>query len=488
MQTGIFSREEFKKRTALRRDAEIGTVEALCRNIQLIADLSYADILVYVLAKGGEGFVVVAEAKPNTSISVHARSQLGGKKSDLPQAEAVVQRAFEKGRRERLASGVLGRRPVAVEAVPIRNGEQIIAVMTRERRGDRAGRLSEMELTYMWAADELVRMIEDGLVDIGLSFPSSKEAGDGLLRIDSDGIITYASPNAVTIYKRLGVEQDIVGQHFAGLGLDESPVAEALEGHRAEEREIADRGMSVVKRAIPLVESGQVKGVISIVRDMTDLRAREQQLKLKEATIREIHHRVKNNLQTIASLLRLQARRLNLDEAREALLESVGRISSIAAVHETLSQQTVGSLDFREVLGSIAAMVEQGLANPETKVTIEMVGEGGQVPTPAATSLALVATELLQNAVRHAFVGRKNGRIRVELSRDEEALTLRVVDDGIGLPKGFNPKEHSNLGLEIVNTLVSQELKGEWYISGNEGTEVEIRVPAQSLAREDEGS
>lgn len=451
---------------------QMNRIEAVSRNIQLIADLSYSDIAIYCLAKGG-GVVAVATAKPNTSISVHPDNIVGQVIKNPPKA---IAKSFVNGRRVEEKSGHFNDAPIRICAIPIKDDGQAIAVMTSERRSPDDWRPSEMEQMYIGAADDLIQMIEAG-VDAGIDFPSSKEAGDGLLRIDPNGIITYASPNAVTIYRRLGVEDALVGKSIHKIGLDETPISSALEDRKAISREITEKEMTVIKRSIPLIEKDRVKGIVAIIRDVTDVRTREMQLKIKEATIREIHHRVKNNLQTIASLLRLQSRRMTSPEARQALLESVGRISSIAAVHEILSQSGSGTLDFEEIATNINSMIQNGLVHPDKKITIATKGVGGQIPSPMATALALILTELVQNAVEHAFDNMQTGKITITLERRGKILTLVVDDNGVGLPEGFDTVRNSNLGLQIVHTLVVDELGGSWDMMSSDGTRITIRVP-----------
>jgi two-component sensor histidine kinase len=455
------------------------------KEIQLIADLGYCDIVVYCLHDklsseesqqniNSNNMLVVAAAKPNTSTSVRPDNIIGQCFSNPNEA---ITRAFSTGKRANGEAGMFNEAPITITAVPIRDeGKNVIAVMTSERREPEDLRPSEMEQMYMGAAGDLIEMIESG-IDVGVDFPSAKEAGDGLLRVDMNGIITYASPNAVSVYRRLGVEDSLAGRSIYEIGLDETSAASALEDRKAIMGEITERGVTVIKRAIPLIGKHGVKGVVAIIRDVSDVRAREQQLKIKEATIREIHHRVKNNLQTIASLLRLQARRMTTPEARQALLESVGRISSIAVVHEILSASGTGAVDFKEIATNINNMIRRGLVDPGMRITIVTRGVGGQIPSPVATAMALVLTELVQNAVEHAFVGRSEGKIVTSLERRGGIFTMSVSDDGNGLPEGFNVMLNSNLGLQIVHTLVADELDGTWDMQSNGGTRAVVRVP-----------
>lgn len=454
-------------------ESQLERVRAVSKNIQLIADLNYSDIAIFCRSKDG-GAVAVAAAKPNTSVSVREETIVGKVFAKAPKA---VEEAFKKRRRVEYKVSEDKTGILKISAIPIKEGDKVIAVMTSERRSPRDWRPSEMEQIYMSAAEDLIQMIESG-IDVGITFPTSKEVGDGLLRIDPNGIVIYATPNAISIYRRLGIEASLVGQPIGKLGLDESPVLTALEDRKAVKKEIKERGLTVIKRAIPLIENDRLKGVVSIVRDVTEVRAREQQLRIKEATIREIHHRVKNNLQTIASLLRLQARRMSSPEAREALLESVGRISSIAAVHEILSQSSKSIIDFKEVAENITSMFKRSFVTKEKEIEIEVEGYSGEVASSVATSLALVLTELTQNALEHAFSGRKKGKIRVELKREDRRLTMKVIDDGIGVSKKSGAACRHHLGLQIVQTLVTDELSGKWTTEGSsKGTTVTVEIP-----------
>ncbi len=175
---------------------------------------------------------------------------------------------------------------------------------------------------------------------------ASPRAGDGLIRLDADGVVQYASPNALSAYHRLGLAADLVGQH---LGQTTAELAPSLRPRRRgprqtgqrlcpRETEVEGNGGVIQLRVIPLAPKGTRIGSLVLLRDVTELRRRERELITKDATIREIHHRVKNNLQTVAALLRLQARRMDSERGREALSEAVRRVGSIAIVHETLSQ------------------------------------------------------------------------------------------------------------------------------------------------------
>jgi len=225
------------------------------------------------------------------------------------------------------------------------------------------------------------------------------------------------------------------------------------------------------------------------MRDISELRRRDRLLISMDATIREIHHRVKNNLQTISSLLRLQGRRLESPEAKGAIEESVRRIRAIALVHETLSREVGDDVPFSEIVRPLVRMVEEGLLSPEHPITITVEGDAGNLPARIATPLAVVLNELLQNTVDHAFPPSRQaegGSVVVTLSNDGGALVLLVVDDGVGLPEGFSLDASVGLGLSIVRSLVTSQIEGSIDMRSRtaaaggpqtSGTEIEITVP-----------
>jgi len=257
--------------------------------------------------------------------------------------------------------------------------------------------------------------------------------------------------------------------------IDHTRIVEALDNDTPVEDEIEIGGAWVLRRFIPIVIGGERKGAIGFVRDITESRLRDRMLLIKDATIREIHHRVKNNLQTVASLLRLQARRLGTNEARAELEESVRRISSIALVHETLSRESTENVEFDRVAQRVLEMVESSLVHPDRPVRLSLEGSAGELSSEVATPLSLILTELIQNAVEHAFVDR-GGTVTVELKREDPRLLVFVRDDGAGLPAGFTVESGGNLGLQIVRTLLI-ELAGEISVSSNGGTTVELSIP-----------
>jgi hypothetical protein len=331
--------------------ADIEWLHALVSDWQLLADLSFADLVLWAPLQDESGWVVLAQMRPTTGPTTFHDDVVGSFAS-------TGARPFrDSARRERRicregdpewTRGV----PVRRESIPVTREGQVIAVIERSTNLSSARTPSRLELTYLKGADDLAQMVASGMFPWPGQQPAlvrSPRVGDGLLRLGRSGKVSYASPNALSAYRRLGLAADLVGAELgpvtARLCAPGRPTDDALmvtaSGRAPRETEVEGNGSVVQLRAIPLVVSGLRTGALVLVRDVTELRHRERELMTKDATIREIHHRVKNNLQTVAALLRLQARRMEAPEARDALEEAVRRVGSIATVHETLSQARV---------------------------------------------------------------------------------------------------------------------------------------------------
>jgi two-component system, sensor histidine kinase PdtaS len=297
--------------------------------------------------------------------------------------------------------------------------------------------------------------------------------------------VRFASPNAVTSMHRLGIHSYTSGLHLSEMGFDQDAVDVAIRARLPVTEEIERGETSLLIQAIPLLEQERVTGVLLVLRDVTDLRRRDRLLLSKDATIREIHHRVKNNLQTIAALLRLQGRRLQSPEAQAAIEESERRIRSIAIVHETLSRDAGDVVRFDDIVQPLVRVVAETVTGPDRDLRLAVEGDAGMLPGDLATPLAVVLNELMQNAVDHAFIGtdgRTTGTICVQLARDDGQLVVDVVDDGVGLPPGFTVEQSGGLGLSIVHTLVTSELGGTIELRSDAGTRVHLTVPLRKSA------
>ncbi|MGZ6515722.1 MAG: sensor histidine kinase [Actinomycetota bacterium] len=457
---------------------EVDHLHRLLGEWQLLADLAFADLLLFAPVVDRSAFVVLGQVRPYPAQTLYPEDMVGVivDSRDRPKvAQALGEHRIVREGDPEWRDGI----PIREDTIPIMFEGEPIAVISAEQNLASARTPSHLELSYLRAAAAIEQMIAEGTFPFVLEEEGERElsprVGDGFLELDEDLRITYASPNAVSAYRRLGMTTNVLNERLPDLEIDHARIVDGLLENRPVEDEIELAGAWVLRRFIPLVLAGERMGAIGFVRDITESRLRDRMLLIKDATIREIHHRVKNNLQTVASLLRLQARRLGTNEARAELEESVRRISSIALVHETLSRESTENVEFDQVAQRVLEMVETSLVHPDRPVRFSIEGSAGQLPSEIATPLALILTELIQNAVEHAFAYR-GGTVTVMLKREDPTLLVSVRDDGAGLPAAFALESGSNLGLQIVRTLLI-ELAGEITVSSNGGTTVELSIP-----------
>jgi len=347
----------------------------------------------------------------------------------------------------------------------VRYGNKPIAVLSREWSNRTGRHTGELERTYLGIFQRFAAMIAEGSFPFhGLVGDSSAapRVGDGVMVLDDEARVRYASPNAVSALHRVGISANAVGMRLAELGFNDSPVRLAYEDRMPVIEEFEQTpSVTLLTRCMPILAGGEVTGGVLLLRDVTEVRKRDKLLLSKDATIREIHHRVKNNLQTISSLLRLQGRRLESPEAKAAVAESVRRIRTIALVHETLSREPGDDVAFLEIVRPLLRLAEEGLQSPDRPVRFTVQGDGGRLPSTIATPLSVVLTELLQNAVDHGFPeGSTGGDVVVQLNPTGDQLNIRVINDGRGLDSRFELNKATGLGLSIVRTLVTTELAG----------------------------
>src|SRR6478736_7332744 len=478
-----------RQHTALSR-AEVAHLKQLLLECGLLSDLCFADLMLYVPADDG-AWMVVGQVRPATGQTIYVTDYVGVTADD---DRPLLSAAYDQGEicEDAIVISSLAE-PARMMAIPVRYDGRPIAVLTREW-SSRSGRLSgELERTYLGIFQRFAAMIAEGSFPFhGLVGDSSAapRVGDGVMVLDDEARVRYASPNAVSALHRVGISANAVGMRLAELGFNDSPVRRAYDTMAPIIEEFDQtEDVTLLTRCMPILSGtpghSVVTGGVLLLRDVTEVRKRDRLLLSKDATIREIHHRVKNNLQTISSLLRLQGRRTDSPAARYAIEESVRRIRSIALVHETLSHAAGDDVPFLEIVRPLVRMVEEGLISPEHPIRFVVRGDAGTLPAATATAMAVVLTELLQNVVDHAYPdGPDDGaEVSVELVNDGERLDVIVADDGVGPPEGFTVEASTGLGLSIVRTLVTTELAGTIEFRRGEGpddrpgTVVHLSVP-----------
>lgn len=455
-----------------------------------LADLCFADLLLFGKMAGSSRFMVLGQVRPTTHQTLYVDDMVGSTVGD--QSVELLEGAFTSGE---ILDGTLELRNESVhfQCIPVVFGQEPVAVMARVSLlavGRRPGGLGR---NYMIAFERFARMISTGLFPYRSAEKVSVDAprvGDGAALLDASGRITYASPNANNALHRIGVMSTLEGARLDELGVDEHVVDKALADHGPASEEVELSDATVMLRVLPMLQGGHAVGALLLLRDVTEVRVRDRLLLSKDATIREIHHRVKNNLQTIGSLLRLQARRLDPGAGREALLEAERRIRSIALVHDILSREATESVSFDEILEMLVRIAAESLVPSDEPVQFTHEGSAGRLAAEVATPLAVVLTELLQNAVEHGFPSaldrtdrqedERADRVHITIHNDGETLSLAVHDNGRGFPEGFQLGKTRSLGVLICRQLIVDQLGGTMELENERGALVLLRVPVPS--------
>jgi len=459
---------------------------------QLLADLSFADLILWVPIRKDvklwpTGHVAVAHIRPTTAATVFSDDVIGNE--IMWGSRNRIDEALSSG--EIVRDGepeMIGELMIKEETIPVSLDGTVFAVISRHRNSELMRSPGALELNYRQIAHALYRMVAEGSFpykNSGSLFEPVPRVGDGLIRLDVNGVISFASPNARSAFSRMGWKSEIENHKLGDIAeavIKNSPDAHEegiktrLNGKVLRRVEIDNQGATIDLLVLPILAGLDRIGAIVLLQNVTELRRRDRELVTKDATIREIHHRVKNNLQTVSALLRLQARRIEDPGAASALNEAVRRIASIALVHETLSSTSDTDVTFDNVLSSLITHALE-LSPRMGELKIERMGELGSLESRLATPLSLVVTELIHNALEHGLA-EEGSTLSIELARYSNECVVTITDDGVGLPTEFDLATSSNLGLQIVRTLTENELKGVLKLTSNDlGTTASLRFP-----------
>ena len=451
---------------------EVEHLSELVAEWRLLADLSFADLLLWLPIRRDEkswpeGHLAIAQIRPTTAATVFTEDLVGT--SINWGQRPLVDQALSEGEIVRDAKPEqVGQIVIKEETIPVILNGKILAVISRHRNADLMRQPSKLELNYREIAHKIYKMVAEGNFPIRNSLYSSESSprvGDGLIRLDVNGTIFFASPNARSALSRVGFQKELEGENlgvvFSNLNKgDTQPTDESwqtmLNGKSLRRTEYESQSAVLDILVIPLTEGSDRIGAIVLIHNITELRNRDRALLTKDATIKEIHHRVKNNLQTVSALLRLQSRRVTDPIASSALDEAVRRVASIALVHETLSNQSSEFVEFDLVLDQI---IKNALDLNPRSIGYKKIGEFGSFDSKTATALSLVITELIHNALEHGL-SETGDQLTVEISKNGDQYLVSVCDNGSGLPEEFNIEKSANLGLQIANTLTKNELNG----------------------------
>lgn len=465
------------------RDQEL--LRRIEAGLPITADISRSDLLLCCQFPAHR-ILVVSHAAPISISSSYPQSATG--RIDSPDEQPLVWQALTHGRGGRRQLEVVARGAPVIQVVyPIFDETQRVvaafAIETNMIAHERQLRRNRsFRQATVWLQDMCMRGELAGAADL-----SRFGLYDGIYLADRSRTIIYMSGIASNLFRSAGLEVDLAGQRTSELETQDDEMVDWVlrTGNCLEHRHESVDGRVWVRKALPLRRSSTwpplryrlpqwaifgarerttVDAVLVLLHNATDAVQKQRELNVKSALIQEIHHRVKNNLQTIAAILRIQARRAKGEEARTHLGDAVNRILSVAVIHEFLSEDDAQPINIRDLCARIAQQVKQVAGDPEQKVEIGIRGPNIRLPAGQATPVALVVNELMLNAMEHGLSGHSRGHIDVELRDLGDTVQVVVQNSGSRLPPGFNAQQSGSLGLQIVHTLVTDDLKGSLQI------------------------
>jgi two-component system, sensor histidine kinase PdtaS len=470
IQSGIF--QLCTTHTSL-SDDDISILIKKSKTLQMIADLAQGNVFIDCATEDPQTAIVVAEAVPTTAPSLYKDRVVGKKINET--YEPAVFKSYRTGK------------PVMVNRAMTHEGSHVCQNVTpikNEQNATIGMLILETDITSQVEQENELAILSETTAEFGRSWdivlkeqmiPDYLE--EALILLSENGIILYANNFAVGLIQEHGLlsTKQFINQDV----LEVLPfVKETDFSHRGiSQREVRSMDKVFILRAICLPrKETDSKRILLYIRDITDLRDKERQLMVNQVVIKEIHHRVKNNLQTVASLLRMQMRRGVPEEVKQLYQESLNRISSIAAVHEVLSYSGIEKVNMNQIIQKITKGQTFYSHQPDCLVHIHLNTEDIELFSEQAVSLALIVTELIQNSMKHAFKGRSEGNVTIQFRKSREMIELGIVDDGVGITQNT---ETDHLGIEIVKNLTHYDLDGTFVFqaNGEQGTKAMVTFP-----------
>lgn len=468
-----------KEHTTL-TDSDIEILERVAMQIDGIAELTGNDIFIDALTKNETDAIVLAWARPKNK-SLYLTSVVG--ELAYPTSEPAVYRTLKTGETTRDVRGVSQEGvPIAQTVVPILNAsKRVIGVLIMERDISKELQQEERVEFLSHTAEQLSSM----LMFLSMTESTFEEwLGNGIFVLNKQGKITYANKTAAEIYKSY-CATEALGRDIFALITNCNTLDDLLECFK-NPLEVTLGPRCFRFQSYPLITRGELSGGAVSVHDVTDLRQKEQELNAKSMIIREIHHRVKNNLQNIAALLRLQMRRSASDVVKAEFVASINRIISIALVHDVFAHQTWDTIDLMELSQRILDCLIDSTAVSRDKIITRVEGHSVQLPSRQAVPLALVINELITNSLKHGIGPQGSGELVIHVKDNNGIINLTVSDNSsTGLNDKFRQPFKNGLGLQIVESLVKEQLEGFFRLERIAGvTRAMVCFPKYSLEGE----
>lgn len=448
-------------------DEDIQILIEYDEKIDSISMLTSNDIFIDALTSNKEDSVVLAWARPEKK-SLYNKSVVG----DLAYSENEpgVYKTILTGEISRAISGVSQEGvPIAQTVIPIKNGEKIIGVLIMEQDITREIE-QEKEVNVL---KETVEFLKKSLMELNIVESYFADwFNNGIFVLNSECKIIYVNKAAHDLYIR-EENKDPIGNDLSKLMGTFKDLSDML-GKISSPSELALRDEVYNMHIHPIGIQDDLEGAVIIIQDMTELRIKERELQGKDMLIREIHHRVKNNLQNIAAILQLQMRRTNSEEARTSFQASISRIMSIAAAQNVFSRQNLDTVKLKELLSYVMNNTLDSYKLEDQNILAVVEGRNVEISSTQAIPVALIANEVISNSMKHGIRDDETGEIRININENENLIVMEFYDSGKN-ELLFDSNDENKLGLQIVKALTMDQLGGTFSIGRANGeTKAEI--------------
>ncbi len=459
--------------------AEIQEIKIATKSLPAMANLFNADAFIDCPMNDGSGdAIVVSEARPVDHPSSYKRTVVG--LVATKENEPAVYRGLNLGVPTKFMKAMTQEHMTVIQTVePIYHKDRVIGVFIIEQSIQSVQ--SSKQFHSLDVEDEAESDEESfsGFSDVKNILMNADQGHvadsieEGLIFVNQDRRVVFRNRSAQTIYKRLGFLSDILGKDYKDVCIAKPPKK--------------DEDTVTIKQDVKLgefyftVKTSRVDtedlSLVVTISDITTSKLQERELVLKSVAFHEMHHRVKNNLQTIAALLRLQRNNMESEDGKKALTDTITRILSIAATHQIMMETDVESIQLLDIVAVVRENILSYYANEDFHLEIECHGGDFSLSSEKASAIALILNELSQNSIKYAFKDRKSGKITVmTMQRRAHDVELIYIDDGIGFD--VSRTKGGGMGWTIIRSLVSEKLEGHIAIkSGIEGTKVRIVFP-----------
>ncbi|PAE19332.1 hypothetical protein CHH80_17180 [Bacillus sp. 7504-2] len=438
---------------------DINKIIEVADSIDVVGDSLDCDIFIDIPSRQKDGAIVVYHVKPRIK-SIYKHSPTG-QRAEIGNEPGVWQTLQTGKVSKNIKAKTQEGRYITQNIYPIFNREKVIGTLIMER--DISYNIMHFSMNHKANYDMsstliLIKNLNDYL-------------DDAILIFDHTGKLLTKNVKADILFHSLGFTEENEGKHFNELRLIDMTFEQFLQADNTQHEIKIGNFYFLMKKV--MVPNGERKLAI-ILQDITQLKDKDAEISMKTVAIREIHHRIKNNLQTIASMLRLQSRRSESEEAKKILKDSLNRILSIAATHELLSKQLSDEINLIEVIDFVLKNLQASYTESDEIQLFFTFNEEFLIESDKATVIALIVNELVQNCYDHAFKGLEKGEIIVDVNKQNEIVTINVQDNGVGFR--YTEEIEKSLGFSIVQSYVRDKLRGKLGITKREkGTDVFFR-------------